>query len=97
MPRPRTTPHFSSQSCADRVGVVTIGQHRRDGVAALNGSDDVEADDLAFRPNADGASHRLGQQPVASEYVLQPLFEQQVERLAQGVQQMSGGVPAYFR
>ena len=46
--------------------------------------------DLAFRPNADGAPHRLGQQPMALEHVLQPLLEQQVERLAQAVQQMFG-------
>jgi hypothetical protein len=58
--------------CAYRVRVVAIGQQRRDGVAALNRFDDVEADDSALRPNADGASHCLGQQPVAPEYVLRP-------------------------
>ena len=90
MPWPRITPHLLVAIGAQRLGIVAVHQHAGDRVGALAGLDDVEADRLAFRPDADGAAHRLGQQPMAPEHVLEPLLEQHVERLAQAEQQMLG-------
>src|SRR6185312_13934336 len=71
----------------DRI-VATRYRHRRDGVGALSGFRDVEAERLALGPVRNRAAHRLGEQAVAPERVVEPFGEQHVEGLAQREQQM---------
>src|SRR3984957_13394642 len=76
---------------AQRLRIMAaVHQHRGDGVGTLGRLDDVEADRLAFRPDADGATHRFRQQLMSPEDVVEAFLEQHVERLAHAEQQVLG-------
>ena len=97
MPTPSTTPQCRSQYCRMRLRVEAfLQQDRGDGVGALGRLDDIEFHRAALGPHRDRAAHRLGQQGVPPEDVLQPLFEQHVDRLAQAEQQVLRRRPAVF-
>ena len=68
--------------------VTASHHHCRDGVGPLAGFGDVETEHLALGPDRDRAAHRLAQQPMTQEHVVELLLKQHVHRLAQREQQM---------